>query len=126
MPERIVLSRARGFRLPPNTMVVSRPKPLSNPFRVYEHCKGKNGDWGVENLGRLHEPMGHGWTRAGAHQFAVDRYRELVDEVYPAGGTARWVLALTIVEHDFIACWCPLDLPCHTDVLKEIGEEALR
>src|SRR5262245_11451243 len=37
-PERIRLSRAKGWRMPPNTVVVSRPGPWGNPFIV-----GKDG-----------------------------------------------------------------------------------
>ena len=33
-PQRIQLSRKKGFKLPPNTVVVSRPSKWGNPFRV--------------------------------------------------------------------------------------------
>ena len=33
-PKRIQLSRKKGFKLPPNTVVVSRPSRWGNPFRV--------------------------------------------------------------------------------------------
>lgn len=33
-PKRIKLSRKKGFRLPPNTVVVARPSKWGNPFKV--------------------------------------------------------------------------------------------
>jgi len=113
--------------MPENTVNVARPNPLGNPFKVYEHCKG--GDWGVLNLGRLHESMGHGWTRVGAAAFAVARFRELIDDVYPPGSTARVILAVTLLGQN-VACWCPLldeaggQFPCHGHVILDIGREA--
>jgi hypothetical protein len=119
MPGRIQLSRKKGWRKPDGAITVSRPHVLGNPFRVYEHCKGPGGDWGVENTGRLHAPMGHGWTRLGAHRAAVDAYRRLLNEEYPQGSTQRAILAMNYAGHD-LACWCPLDMPCHADVLLEV------
>ncbi|MEW1990745.1 DUF4326 domain-containing protein [Microbacterium sp. NPDC078849] len=34
MPERVQLSRRRGYRKPDNTVVVARPSKWGNPFRV--------------------------------------------------------------------------------------------
>ena len=34
MPDRIQLSRAKGWKLPPNTVVVSRPSRWGNPLKV--------------------------------------------------------------------------------------------
>lgn len=33
-PHRVQLSRKKGWRLPPNTVVVSRPSKWANPYRV--------------------------------------------------------------------------------------------
>jgi hypothetical protein len=34
MPQRVQLSRRKGWRLPPNTVSVARPSKWGNPFRV--------------------------------------------------------------------------------------------
>lgn len=39
MPERVQLSRAKGWRMPPNTVKVCRPGPWGNPFVVTEKVK---------------------------------------------------------------------------------------
>jgi hypothetical protein len=119
VPERIQLSRKRGWRKPEGAISVARPHVLGNPYRVYEHCKGPGGDWGVEDTGRLFIDLGHGWTKLGAHQAAVSSYRTLLDDIYPPEGAARALLAMNYAGHD-LACWCPLDMPCHADVLLEV------
>lgn len=34
--ERVQLRRVKGWRMPPNTVVVARPTILGNPFRVFK------------------------------------------------------------------------------------------
>lgn len=95
--KRIQLSRGKGWRLPPDTIVVARPTPWGNPFRVGDQSP----DGGV----------------IGSREEAVALYREHVAGP-PAG-------------HDYdelrgkdLACWCPLDGPCHADVLMERANRA--
>jgi hypothetical protein len=121
MPNRIQMSRQRPWRHEhPDAVIVARPSALGNPFRVYRHCKGPNGDWGVEDTGRLGTPMGHGWTKVGATKHAVAAYARLIDEQYPPGSSARYALVASLAGRD-LACWCPLDQPCHADVLIELA-----
>lgn len=121
-PKRIQMSRQEPWReANPDAIVVSRPNALGNPYKVEPHCKGKHGDWHVVDTGRfMIEVGGHGWTKQGAAKVAVTAYRKLLDEVYPEGGHARWILVQNFRGHD-LACWCPLDQPCHADVLLELA-----
>lgn len=41
-PHRVQLSRKKGWKLPPNTVVVSRPTKWGNPFKVSKTCPAKN------------------------------------------------------------------------------------
>jgi hypothetical protein len=92
MPHRVQLSRRKGWRMPPDTIGVARPGPWGNPYRV--------GDAGPD--GRLIA------TRAEA----VNLYRRLVTGP-PAGHRYEELAGMNL------ACWCPLDGPCHADVLLE-------
>lgn len=120
MAERIQRKRTKGWRMPEGAVYVGRGSDLGNPFRIYEHCKGPDGDWGIEDTGRFRMPMGHGWTREGAAKAAVVAYRAALSEAYPPGSTARAILAMNLRGHD-LACWCALDQPCHADVLLELA-----
>lgn len=101
---RIRLSRARGWRLPPGAVVVSRPGPWGNPFRV---GPGRSAERCVE-----------------MYRLMVSGYFELTDAHGYAAQRAAWRHVLDHVEelrHRDLACWCPLDAPCHGDVLLEIA-----
>lgn len=105
-PVRVQLRRARGWRMPENTVVVSRPGLLGNPFVV-----GKHGT--RAECVRLYRLMLGGTLliSCDTETFLAQRaYRErLTDEV------------LDGLRGKNLACWCPLDSPCHADVLLEIA-----
>ncbi len=94
-PQRIQRKRAKGWRMPENTVYVGRPSKFRNMCRV-----------GVDVQTR---------------EQAVFHFRRNVihDEKYK--GMVRRELA-----GKNLACWCPLDQPCHADVLLELAnKEAL-
>lgn len=96
-PRRVQLRRSKGWRKPAGAIVVSRPSRWGNPFKVGETYMRPRG--------------GLVTVRDRAH--AVRLYR-------------RWLfhqehsenLVPELRGHD-LACWCPLDEPCHADVLLE-------
>lgn len=103
MPKRIRLSRKRGYKKPPGSVVVDRRTRYGNPFKV--------GDPGVPDrgvavvyLGTLIAMRAAGHEMAGRHP-------------YPSLAEIRAELA----GHD-LACWCPLPRPgepdlCHAALL---------
>lgn len=101
-PIRIQRSRAKGWRMPANTISVSRPSEWGNPFIVGEvdHVTGERiGD--RAHAVRLFEQR---WFNSGADWQGV-----MLD-------AARAALR----GHN-LACWCPLDQPCHADVLLRLA-----
>ncbi len=96
-PHRVRQSRAPGWRKPPNARAVHRSTRFGNPF-----------DWRDE-----------AGTPEQARAAAVARFEAmLADPVlraalgYPTDAEIRSELAgLPLM------CWCPLDGPCHADVL---------
>ena len=89
MARRVQLSRQAGWRKPEGVVVVARPSRWGNPFRI-----------------------GDGRTRAEA----VAAFERALADDEPS-------LTFTIddVRRELggrdLACWCPLDQPCHADVL---------
>ena len=106
-PHRIQLKRTKGWRLPPNTVVVSRPSRWGNPYAVV------NGD----------------------HQSAVNAYRKEL-EWYLSGKSLRNAVELRAKIEKLrgynLACWCKLTdkdgnrVPCHADVLLELANKEER
>ena len=114
MPERIQLSRARGWRKPPGAIVVSRPSMWGNPF----NWQDARDEWGCTP----------GQARAGV----VDIYRDWLSMKEPERFSAELrparvaILAnLSSLRGKALCCWCPTWTVCHADVLLERLEARL-
>lgn len=102
-PKRIQLLRTKGWRKPAGVIVVSRPSKWGNPYRVGETYVRRR-PYGTHDRFTVHDATE-----------AVRLYR-------------RWLftqehsynLIPELKGHD-LACWCPLDKPCHADVLLELA-----
>ena len=114
MPERIQLSRRKGWRKPENTVVVARPSKWGNPVRV-------DGKRVLIDVGRhAFEAWGAFPTHLDAVKHAVKAFRwQLEHHPNVIGYTAADVRRELAGKN--LACWCPLDQPCHADVLLELA-----
>lgn len=106
VPHRIQLSRAKGWRKPEGAIVVARPSRWGNQFRVGDEHAFIDGD----QVHGIDEPL----TRSDA----VQLFRIWIDRHPIWADAARRELA----GRD-LACWCPLDEPCHADVLLKLANE---
>jgi hypothetical protein len=98
-PHRIQLKRTKGWRKPEGAVVVARPSKWGNPFKVGDPVAGK-----------------------GVAAITVQDRAHVV-ELY-----GRWILgqkwlldSITELQGHDLACWCPLDQPCHADVLLKLA-----
>lgn len=110
-PARVQLRRTKGWRMPENTVVVARPTPWGNRAEVHKAPDG----WYVFDGPDDDEPTRH-HTRDQAHYEAVAQYRVRLK----CDGALAAQVALALRGKN-LACWCPLDQPCHADVLLEIA-----
>ena len=109
MLERIQLSRAKGWRMPPNTVKVDRTTPYGNPWKVHRHPIGPVAStwwvWGP----RADEECS---TEAEALALSLRKFRYFA-ETHPELWRA--------LRGKNLACWCKLGAPCHADVLLELA-----
>ena len=96
-PIRVQRKRTKGWRMPPNTVYVGRPSGWGNPYAI-------NGYYG----------NGYSGTLTQARQWCVDVFENEMSDYY----LERVKLLLAGKN---LACWCPLDQPCHADVLLKIA-----
>jgi len=118
-PQRIQRRRTKGWRIPEGAVYVGRPTMFGNPYRIGQAVWIRSDNE---------------WERftISTRQVAVSLYR-------------RWAMADTVDLHDFplehvylqhalavrplgghdLVCWCPLDEPCHADVLLELANRGM-
>ena len=105
MPKRIQRQRTKGWRMPEGAVYVGRPTQWGNPYR----------------LGAKLITIGH--VRMERPEGA-----DAEDIVWAFSHALRWDLLpgpflsqVAGLRGRDLACWCPLDQPCHADVLLEVA-----
>lgn len=86
--------------MPPGAVYVGRPGRWGNPWKA-----------------------GTAWPNGcDTAEEAVSRFRAWIEAALagPAGAITRAALDEELRGRD-LACWCPLDRPCHADVLLELA-----
>lgn len=110
-PQRIQLSRKKGWRLPPNTVKVDRTTVWGNPYVIGEPVDLKQAKkWGFN--------LKHTETQAADRADAVRRFAQNI-----AFDDASRYAIRNVLKGKNLACWCPLDQPCHADLLLKIANE---
>jgi hypothetical protein len=149
-PKRIQRKRTNGWRMPEGAVYVGRGSKWGNPFVVGETqirmpaLDGSN--WEYE--GRLHKTSGQMeafhtselipsedgrlqyrviWQRIenATREQVIELYRQRVLRRDPEVGRGPRLSEIrdALAGHD-LACWCPIDQPCHADVLLELANGA--
>lgn len=116
-PIRIQRKRTKGWKMPPNTVSVTRPGPFGNPFQLGGYFKIGRGEGhgGFAWLQVLKDLADETYTLIDTNERAVAFY-SLYRRLYPL--TAKEIEKL---RGKNLACFCALDQPCHADVLLEIA-----
>ena len=86
-PQRIRLSRRRGWKMPPNTVKVARPGKWGNPYKI-----------GLD----------------GSRDDIVYRFEQML---LLRLQDADFRQELDQLRGKNLACWCKLTQPCHADIL---------
>lgn len=98
MPKRIQRKRTKGWKMPDGAVYVGRPTIFGNPFIVSA-------------------------DRSAAS--ATNLFRQWLDGSKGTGGGGlrrmNVLLRLDELRGKDLACFCPLDQPCHADVLLELA-----
>lgn len=96
--QRIQRKRAKGWRMPEGAVYVGRGTKWGNPWRVEDGMSVEGAVW---------------------------RYRDAVVGLLPfAKVPGVGEIRAELAGRD-LACWCPLDKPCHADVLLAVANDGL-
>ena len=106
MPKRIQLRRTKGWRKPEGAVVVTRSSRLwGNPFRIGA---------------LIPEP----WSLTAKYEGRVVEDRQMAVDLFESYTQVKPFYAELVREElagKDLACYCPLDKPCHADVLLELA-----
>jgi hypothetical protein len=94
IPQRVQLSRAKGWRMPPNTVKVDRSSRWGNPFRIEQN---RSAEEAVATFAQ--------WLKSDT------------------AGAALAMRAKAELRGKNLACWCKVDAPCHADVLLSVSND---
>ena len=99
-PKRIQRKRTKGWKMPPDTVYVGRPTQWGNPYPTAAEFERAidNGDI-FDHLAAKYEHTGN-----------IPDYWDL----------DIWLHGL---KGENLCCWCPLDKPCHADVLLRLANK---
>lgn len=89
--KRIQRKRTAGWRMPAGAIYVGRPTKWGNPFAAPE-------------------------PTASGRAIAVEQFRSWLE----GQPDLRQAIRQELAGHD-LACWCPLDHPCHGDILLAVA-----
>lgn len=103
MPNRIQRKRTKGWRAPEGAIYVGRGSEWGNPWRVGEPLM-------------THTPYPDGITHY-AREFVITP--EIAVALYRSAFELDIPEAVRQFRGRDLMCWCPLDSPCHADVLLE-------
>ena len=116
-PRNVQRKRTKGWRMPEGAVYVGRPTKWGNPYVLDAAL-----DWDGLHVGHALPETVY------CREHAVDLYRDWVHgHLVPRTGFGpfpRHRLAfarLAELRGKDLACWCPLDQPCHADVLLELA-----
>ena len=84
---RVQRKRNKGWRMPPNTVYVGRPSRWGNPYRV------------------------------GGFPFGGDEGQTLEEALWNYEHLFLAGKDLSELRAKNLSCWCPLERPCHADIL---------
>lgn len=147
MPARIQRRRTRGWRMPDGAVYVGRGTVWGNPFRYRDHTglvryrPASPGEWDYEGRisadGMRHDYYGPDgivtefWVRYATRSELVELYRRTLVDPTPSMRSScpphgRFLKTTvddvrTALAGRDLACWCPLDQPCHADVLLALA-----
>lgn len=116
MPKRVQRKRTKGWTMPVGAVYVGRPTIWGNPFWHAEKF------WGVERSLALYRAACLGVWQPSLNDGMPSYYDDLCEWRNRIGGHPLELIISELRGKD-LACFCPLDQPCHADVLLELANE---
>lgn len=118
-PIRVQRKRVKGWRMPENTINVTRPGRWGNPFKIGNYYRiGRTGFMSPCHPDTIAEAKNDGvHVFVSDNKIAVELYEKYLKQLmFPPPIKQE-------LKGKNLACFCALDQPCHADVLIRIANE---
>ncbi len=120
-PKRIQRKRTKGWRMPEGAIYVGRPSQWGNPISL----PGVAAQFpSVDERGIAQMVVRDFAVLARRGQLHLPNWRFLNGE---RGPVSLFYPSIDLIRAELagrdLACWCPLDFPCHGDVLLELANQ---
>lgn len=117
MPKRIKRKRTKGWKMPPNTVYVGRPSKWGNSFKVEGDILYQDASYRRKILNR--------WVFVQNYPTEEEALKNCLRgyEIATKVKIGQGLLDLSELKGKNLACWCPLDKPCHADILLKLANE---
>ena len=129
--KRIQRKRTKGWRMPEGAIYVGRPSLWGNPWTVRDLADPawhiEPGDRAAAAVRFYRRELEH-WGLMSDRSYVVSDKRWEAEfqhwkALAPDAENMAELAAVVLRGHDLV-CWCPLDQPCHADVLLELANAA--
>lgn len=101
-PIRVQRKRVKGYKMPDNTISVTRPGKFGNPFVIGE--KYPTAEKALEAFRSAMMDL----NSIDLSEIEYAKFRYMRDRIHDLNGKS-------------LACFCKLDSPCHADILLELA-----
>jgi hypothetical protein len=122
MPIRIQRKRTKGWKMPENTVSVTRPGKWGNPFvvgKLYQNSAWYACMFPYDEFIKKYKEDGIKPTDASEAIKLYEIHIKKKIEMWPETMKKE----IESLRGKNLACFCPLDKPCHADVLLKIANQ---
>lgn len=113
-PIRVQRKRTRGYRLPENTICVTRGTKWGNPFKIGSFVRSEDINFQITPNEFWSVPIRTNLQAATAYKYWI--------HYHPKGHEIAEMAKIELKGKN-LACWCSLSEDCHADVLLRIANE---
>ena len=111
--------------MPENTVYVGRPTLWGNPYSLDDvramYPEVPMAERPAAAVRLYQRELGHWGLMSDYGWYTSDKRWAEAEHEIQATGAANMGEAAVLLRGKNLACWCPLDQPCHADVLLELA-----
>lgn len=123
-PIRVQRKRTKGWRMPENTVYVGRGSQWGNPHRIGDIVQDRNEENMTWEKHAIKAKEAVAMYSADLFPYRHQGVNSTLEAFYVSVANIEDIQSQLRGKN--LACWCPLDKPCHADVLLEVANSEVK